>query len=214
MSELQRPTGLLSIPQMIWVWRATVEWYWQGKTEYLGGKPVPVPLCLRQISHEQTRARTQAPAFRTYFKLNLATSSPSTDVVTKVMELELHMSLQIIYKIHFHMHCFLDYVITFSFNIKTHNRWWPWKATDDFELSSFFTLLIFLSQDVFGRIKVVNVVRLLVLTTASMKTAAFWNIAPCSLVKVHLRFRDPYCIHRQGDVALMTEVVHTSETSV
>jgi len=31
-SELRPPTGLLFIPQDdIWVWRATVEWYWQGK---------------------------------------------------------------------------------------------------------------------------------------------------------------------------------------
>jgi hypothetical protein len=35
----------------IWVWRATVEWYWQGKTEELGEKPVPVPLWPTQIPH-------------------------------------------------------------------------------------------------------------------------------------------------------------------
>jgi hypothetical protein len=29
-------------PDDIWVWRAMVEWYWQGKTEELGEKPVPV----------------------------------------------------------------------------------------------------------------------------------------------------------------------------
>jgi hypothetical protein len=52
--------SILRIPQMIWVWRATVEWYWQGKTEELGEKPVPVPLCPPQIPHELTRARTQA----------------------------------------------------------------------------------------------------------------------------------------------------------
>jgi len=27
-----------------------VEWYWQGKTEVLGEKPVPVPLCPPHIS--------------------------------------------------------------------------------------------------------------------------------------------------------------------
>jgi hypothetical protein len=43
-------------------WRATVEWYWQGKTEELGEKPVPVPLCPPQISHGLTRARTRASA--------------------------------------------------------------------------------------------------------------------------------------------------------
>jgi hypothetical protein len=41
--------SLLPIPQMIWVWRATVEWYWQMKTEELGEKPAPVPLCPPQI---------------------------------------------------------------------------------------------------------------------------------------------------------------------
>jgi hypothetical protein len=41
-----------------------VEWYWQGKTEELGGKPVPVPHCLPQIPHGLTRARTRASAVR------------------------------------------------------------------------------------------------------------------------------------------------------
>jgi hypothetical protein len=38
--------SILRIPQVIWVWRATVE---TGKTEELGEKPVPVPLCPPQI---------------------------------------------------------------------------------------------------------------------------------------------------------------------
>jgi hypothetical protein len=41
---------------MIWVWRATVEWYWQGKTEELGEKPVPVPLRPPHIPHGLTRS--------------------------------------------------------------------------------------------------------------------------------------------------------------
>jgi hypothetical protein len=53
---------ILRIPQTIWVWRATVEWYWQGKTEELREKPVPVPLCPPQIPHGLTRARTRASA--------------------------------------------------------------------------------------------------------------------------------------------------------
>jgi hypothetical protein len=56
--------SILRIPQMIWVWRATMEWYWQGKTEELGEKPVPVPLCPSQISHGLTRARIRASAVR------------------------------------------------------------------------------------------------------------------------------------------------------
>jgi hypothetical protein len=44
--------------------RATMEWYWQGKTEELGEKPVPVPLCPPQIPHGLTQARTRASAVR------------------------------------------------------------------------------------------------------------------------------------------------------
>jgi hypothetical protein len=55
---------ILHIPQMIWVWRATVEWYWQGKAEELGEKPVPVSLCPPQIPHGLTRERTRTSAER------------------------------------------------------------------------------------------------------------------------------------------------------
>jgi hypothetical protein len=41
---------------------ALVEWYWQGKTEVLGEKTVPVPLCPPQISHRLTWDRTLASA--------------------------------------------------------------------------------------------------------------------------------------------------------
>jgi hypothetical protein len=41
-----------------------VEWYRQGKTEVLRGKPVPVPLCPPQIPHEPTRDRTRAYAVK------------------------------------------------------------------------------------------------------------------------------------------------------
>jgi hypothetical protein len=54
--------SILRLLQMIWVWRATVEWYWQGKTEDLGEKPVTVPLCPPQSPHGLTRARTRASA--------------------------------------------------------------------------------------------------------------------------------------------------------
>jgi hypothetical protein len=46
-------------PPLIWVWRATVEWYWQGRTEKVGVKSVPVPLFPLQISHELIRAQTR-----------------------------------------------------------------------------------------------------------------------------------------------------------
>jgi hypothetical protein len=55
-SELLSLTEILFIPHTIWVWRTTMGWYWQGKTEELGEKPVPVPLCPPQIPHGLTRA--------------------------------------------------------------------------------------------------------------------------------------------------------------
>jgi hypothetical protein len=33
----------------------------------------------------------------------------------------------------------------------------------------------------------------------SAKMAAFWVVAPCSLVEVYLRFRGPCCVHRPDD---------------
>jgi hypothetical protein len=42
----------LSIPQTIMnEYGAAAQWYWHGKTEGLGEKPVPVPLCPTQIPH-------------------------------------------------------------------------------------------------------------------------------------------------------------------
>jgi hypothetical protein len=41
-----------------------VELNWQGKTEVLGEKPVPVPFCSPQIPHGPTRDRTRASAVR------------------------------------------------------------------------------------------------------------------------------------------------------
>jgi hypothetical protein len=51
-------------PGGIWVWRTKLEWYWQGKTEYLGEKPVPEPLCPPQIPHGLKQARTRASEVR------------------------------------------------------------------------------------------------------------------------------------------------------
>jgi hypothetical protein len=66
---------------MIWVWRATVEWYWQGKTEELGEKPVPVPLCPPQIPYGLTRARTRASAVRGRRLTTWAMARPTKSVL-------------------------------------------------------------------------------------------------------------------------------------
>jgi hypothetical protein len=49
-----------------------------------------------------------------------------------------------------------------------------------------------------------------VLTAASMTFIFFWDVSPCSLVKVDRRFRGAYC----SIITLMMEAVRTSETSV
>jgi hypothetical protein len=39
--------------------------------------------------------------------------------------------------------------------------------------------------------------RFQVLTAASVKTRAFWDVALCSLVEVDHRFEGTYCLHHQ-----------------
>jgi hypothetical protein len=57
--------SILCITQMIWVWRATVEWYIDGgKPKNAEKNPVPVPLCPPQIPHGLTRVWTWASAVR------------------------------------------------------------------------------------------------------------------------------------------------------
>jgi hypothetical protein len=55
---------ILYPPGDIWVWRATVEWYWRGKTEELGEKHVPDPHSSPPIPYWLTQARTWASATR------------------------------------------------------------------------------------------------------------------------------------------------------
>jgi hypothetical protein len=62
LSEMRPRASLLFIPQVIYEWKATMEWYWQGNTEELEEKPFPVPLCPPKISHTLTRARIRASA--------------------------------------------------------------------------------------------------------------------------------------------------------
>jgi hypothetical protein len=51
-------------PDDIWVWRATVEWYWQEKTEELRENPVPVSLCPSQIQNGLTGSLTRVSKMR------------------------------------------------------------------------------------------------------------------------------------------------------
>jgi hypothetical protein len=53
-SQLRPPRGLSH--RWLWVWRATVEWYWQEKPTKLVEIPVPIPLFPPQISHGLTWA--------------------------------------------------------------------------------------------------------------------------------------------------------------
>jgi hypothetical protein len=56
----------------------------------------------------------------------------------------------------------------------------------------------------------IKYVRFQVLTAASMKMAAFWDVAPCSLVKVYRRFGGACCFLCQD----FLPVVSTFETPV
>jgi hypothetical protein len=75
MSELRPPAGLLFILQVIWSRSATAEWYWQGKTEYIGEKPVPVPLCTPQIPRGLNVARTRSSVVNKATVLAMARSN-------------------------------------------------------------------------------------------------------------------------------------------
>jgi hypothetical protein len=44
--------------------------------------------------------------------------------------------------------------------------------------------------------------------------AVFWDVVPCSLVKIVRRFRGAHCFHHQSDESLVMGAVSTSETSV
>jgi hypothetical protein len=63
--ELRPPTRpIVHPPTDTWVWRTTVEWYLQGKSEDLGKESAPMPLCPPQIPYGFTRGRTHAFAVR------------------------------------------------------------------------------------------------------------------------------------------------------
>jgi hypothetical protein len=61
---------------------APVKWNCEGKTEELGEKPVPVPLCPPQIPHGLTRDRTRASAVGGWRLTAWAMARPDTNVKT------------------------------------------------------------------------------------------------------------------------------------
>jgi hypothetical protein len=70
-TDASQPLGLLCKPLMKMIIffvlpcnGASVEWNWQVKTEVLGEKPVPVPLCPPQIPYGLTRNGSRASAVR------------------------------------------------------------------------------------------------------------------------------------------------------
>jgi hypothetical protein len=56
--------------------------------------------------------------------------------------------------------------------------------------------LVLLTYDLF--VALLDFVGFEVLTAVSTRMAAFWVVAPCSLVEVYQRFRGPCCLHHQG----------------
>jgi hypothetical protein len=72
--------AVVRLPDDVWVWRATVEWYWQGKTKGLLENPVPVPLCPPQIPHGLTRVQTRTSAMRS----RRITAWPITSMLNKL----------------------------------------------------------------------------------------------------------------------------------
>jgi hypothetical protein len=62
----------------LWVWRDTVGWYWQGKSEELGNELVPTPLCPPQNPHGLTRAPTRASAVRSWRLTAWAMARPTS----------------------------------------------------------------------------------------------------------------------------------------
>jgi hypothetical protein len=91
-SELRPPTGLLFILRWYIKNRVMVEWYWQGKTEELGEKYVPVPLCPQipyRLIHVWTWTSmvrgqwltTSAMAWSTFFRTYASTALAITESV-------------------------------------------------------------------------------------------------------------------------------------
>jgi hypothetical protein len=56
-------------------------------------------------------------------------------------------------------------------------------------------------------------VRFHVLTVTSMKMTAFWDVALCSLIKVHQCFKGAYYFHHQDDSGSSTPLKHRSTST-
>jgi hypothetical protein len=61
------------------------------------------------------------------------------------------------------------------------------------------TMLKFEDIGLLYKFKVIgNYIALEVFTAVCMKTTVFWDVTPCSPVKVHQCFRGTHCVHLQG----------------
>jgi hypothetical protein len=75
--------------------RATAEWYWQGKIEELGEKPVLVPLWSPQIPHGLTRAQNWAFAVRNRQLTAWAMARPNPTITKRNKKLQWRVNISL-----------------------------------------------------------------------------------------------------------------------
>ena len=60
-----------------------MQWYWQGKSEALGAKPVPLSLCRPQMSHGLVRNWTRASAVRVRLLTAWSNARPTVESIRR-----------------------------------------------------------------------------------------------------------------------------------
>jgi hypothetical protein len=97
---------------------APVECNWQEKTEVLGKKPVPVPLCPPQIPHGPTRDRTWASAMRGRVLTAWAMARPFNWLTMKAEVCKWHVCVELINTVAYyktelqHSRVFIQFVVS------------------------------------------------------------------------------------------------------
>jgi hypothetical protein len=71
-------------PYDIWVWRATVEWYWHGKAKESGQKPVWLSLFPPKFSYGLTRERSRTSSMRSLPLTAWAIARPKTSILCMI----------------------------------------------------------------------------------------------------------------------------------